>query len=149
MLLAITVLFLIPSIAQAKHHHRYHYRHQIIRTDMLPAVAEGASYGDRTVIGGRPSGCPHAYCGCGLARYLGLRDVRLNLASAWARLFPHTSPAPGAVAVRSHHVMMLVSHAGGSNWVVRDYNGGRGLSYIHTRSVAGYTFVSPTRMASL
>lgn len=110
-----------------------------------------ASYEGRTVIGGRPSGCPHAYCGCALARHLGLHDARLNLAANWARLFPRTSASPGAVAVRSHHVMQLVSHAGGNNWVVRDYNGGRGLSYIHTRNVAGFTFVSPhsTKLAAL
>src|SRR5689334_11321431 len=41
------------------------------------------------IIGGRPAGCPHAYCGCGLRKYLGLSDVRLNLAANWARFFPH------------------------------------------------------------
>lgn len=102
----------------------------------------------RQVIGGRPHGCPRAYCGCGLARFLGLHDVRLNLARNWARLFPHTPPVPGAAAVRRHHVMLLVQQVSGSNWVVRDYNGGRGLSYIHVRNVRGYSFVMPQiRMA--
>lgn len=97
------------------------------------------------VIGGRPSGCPHRYCGCGLRKYLGLNDVRLNLASAWAKIFPHTSAHNGAVAVRrgGGHVMQLIRQVAGDVWLVRDYNGGRGLSYIHARSVRGYTFVNP------
>jgi hypothetical protein len=95
-------------------------------------------------IGGRPDGCPHAYCGCGLRKYLGIDDVRLNLAWNWARMFPHTSAQPGAAAVRHHHVMLLVAHVGGSVWTVRDYNGGRHLSYIHQRDVSGYVFVSPS-----
>ena len=43
------------------------------------------------IIGSRPSDCPHSYCGCGLRKYLGLEDKRLNLASNWARLFPRES----------------------------------------------------------
>ena len=39
-----------------------------------------------TIIGSRPAGCPNRYCGCGLRKYLGLSDARLNLASNWARL---------------------------------------------------------------
>src|SRR5690348_7088164 len=27
-----------------------------------------------TIIGARPSDCPHSYCGCGLRKYLGLSD---------------------------------------------------------------------------
>lgn len=101
------------------------------------------------VIGARPHGCPFRYCGCALARYLGIQDSRLNLAANWARLFPRTNAYPGAAAVRSHHVMLLESHVGGSKWIVRDYNSGRGLSRIHVRDVRGFVFVSPTRkMAS-
>ena len=35
------------------------------------AVADGAQ-----IIGTRPSGCPHQYCGCGLRKYLGIVGVR-------------------------------------------------------------------------
>ena len=94
------------------------------------------------IIGGRPAGCPHAYCGCGLRKFLGISDKRLDLAWNWARLFPRSSARPGAAAVRRHHVMLLVSHVGGSVWTVRDYNGGRHLSYVHERDVRGYVFVS-------
>ena len=99
--------------------------------------------GNAVVIGGRPAGCPHAYCGCGLARYLGLKDKRLNLAWSWAKLFPRTSAAPGMAAVRRGHVMLLQSHVEGTRWIVRDYNGGRHLSWIHERDVRGFVFVNP------
>jgi hypothetical protein len=113
------------------HHHRHHRRY-------IDANGNRAEF-----IGGRPAGCPHAYCGCGLARYLGLSDKRLNLAWNWARFFPHTHAHSGAVAVRHHHVMQLVEHVGGSLWKVRDYNGGHHLSWIHVRDVRGYVFVDP------
>jgi|GEM_PF-613873 hypothetical protein len=96
------------------------------------------------IIGGRPSGCPHSYCGCGLRKYLGLEDTRLNLASNWARLFPRESaPRAGLAAVRSGHVMYIEAAAGNGQWQVRDYNSGGGLSRVHVRDVRGYVFVNP------
>jgi hypothetical protein len=97
-----------------------------------------------TIIGSRPDGCPHSYCGCGLRKYLGLSDKRLNLAHNWARLFPHEgAPGAGLAAVRAHHVMYLESSAGNGQWMVRDYNSGGGLSRLHVREVRGYTLVNP------
>jgi hypothetical protein len=97
-----------------------------------------------TVIGSRPNGCPHAYCGCGLRIHLGLSDKRLNLASNWARLLPRAAgPAPGLAAVRSGHVMYIEAAAGNGQWLIRDYNSGGGLSRLHVRDVRGYVFVSP------
>ena len=96
------------------------------------------------IIGGRPSDCPHSYCGCGLRKYLGLEDKRLNLASNWARLFPRESgPRAGVAAVRSGHVMYIEGPAGNGQWLVRDYNSGGGLSRVHVRDVRGYVFVNP------
>jgi hypothetical protein len=103
------------------------------------AMAEAAQ-----IIGSRPGDCPHAYCGCGLRKYLGLEDKRLNLASNWARLFPRESaPRAGLAAVRSGHVMYIEGSAGGGQWLVRDYNSGGGLSRVHVRDVRGYVFVNP------
>lgn len=110
------------------------------RAEARPLDSNGNSV---TVIGSRPSGCPRAYCGCGLRLFLGLTDARLNRASMWRVLFPPTVARPGAVAVRPHHVFMLLSHVSGDVWTVRDYNSGRGLSRIHQRSVRGYAFVKP------
>jgi len=107
-----------------------------------------ANGGAVTMIGGRPAGCPSAYCGCALARYLGLRDRRLNLASNWARLFPRTAPHPGAAAVRAGHVMLLQEHVSGFVWRVVDFNGGLHLSWVHERDVRGYVFVEPDAKAT-
>jgi hypothetical protein len=99
---------------------------------------------DGSIIGARPAGCPHAYCGCGLRKYLGLTDKRLNLARNWARLFPHVAgPRAGVAAVRRHHVMYIEGRAANGQWLVRDYNSGGGLSRVHTRDVHGYIFVLP------
>jgi hypothetical protein len=103
-----------------------------------------AMAGTGTIIGSRPTGCPHSYCGCGLRMHLGLSDVRLNLASNWARLLPRQpGPAAGLAAVRNHHVMYIESAAGNGQWLVRDYNSGGGLSRMHVRDVRGYIFVNP------
>ena len=121
-------------------------RHRI-RRNVARVDANGNTV---TIIGGRPAGCPHAYCGCGLRKYLGLSDKRLNLAWNWARLFPRTHARAGAAAVRRHHVMLLVRHVSGSRWIVRDYNSGKSLSRIHERDLRGYIFVDPratTRLA--
>jgi len=126
--------------------------HGIVARPELNARPEFDAAGNRafamadtgTVIGARPSGCPHSYCGCGLRKYLGLADERLNLASNWARLLPRTpGPGPGVAAVRNHHVMYIESSAGNGQWMVRDYNSGGGLSRMHVRDVRGYVFVNP------
>jgi len=51
----------------------------------IPATAE--------VIGGRPRGCPHAFCGCGASLHLFGRIIpALNRAAEWFR-FPRAPPA--------------------------------------------------------
>jgi hypothetical protein len=112
--------------------------------DSVGARGYASANEDTTIFGGRPSDCPHSYCGCGLRKYLGLDDTRLNLASNWARFFPHESaPRAGLAAVRSHHVMYIESAVGDGQWLVRDYNSGGGLSRLHVRNVRGYAFVNP------
>ena len=96
------------------------------------------------VISRRPEGCPHAFCGCEASLYLfGAIRADLNLASNWARKFPRTTPAPGMAAVRNHHVMVLMSHVEGNNWMVHDGNSGGGLTREHVVSISGYTIVNP------
>lgn len=110
------------------------------------AVRRGVVYtvDEGRIIGGRPPDCPRSYCGCGLRKYLGLSDKRLNLARNWMRLFPRVSgPGPRVAAVRSGHVMYIESSAGYGQWLVRDYNSGRGLSRVHVRDVRGHVFVDP------
>jgi hypothetical protein len=96
------------------------------------------------VVGRRPDGCPHAFCGCEASLYLfGKIYPDLNLASNWARKFPRTSPAPRMAAVRNHHVMVLISPVAGNDWLVHDGNSGAGLTRDHVISINGYTIVDP------
>jgi hypothetical protein len=177
-ILATTFTYPAEAYHAKRHHHSHHHHHRQQAADQragdctltndgrrICGPASGARrvavtpaprvrmhrYADRgKIIGSRPAGCPHAYCGCGLRKYLGLADTRLNLARNWARLFPHeASPRAGLAAVRSGHVMYIEGRANDGHWIVRDYNSGGGLSRIHERSVRGYVFVNPSaRMAS-
>ncbi len=134
-LVSLSALFMVAAVdvatAQSKHH-----RH-------ATANVLDANGNDGSIIGGRPAGCPHNYCGCGLRIYLGISDKRFNLAWNWARFFPRTSAHAGAAAVRRGHVMLLENQVSGSVWIVRDYNSGNGLSRVHERDVRGYIFVDP------
>jgi len=96
------------------------------------------------VLGGRPSGCPRAFCGCGASlRVFGRIVPALNLASNWLR-FPRTLPAPGMAAVRRHHVMVLEAPgARPGSWIVFDANSGRHLTRLHERSLRGFVVVNP------
>ena len=96
------------------------------------------------VVDRRPQGCPRAFCGCEASLYLfGQIRPELNLASNWIRKFPRTSPAPGMAAARSGHVMVLMSHVEGNNWLVHDGNSGGGMTREHVRSIKGYVIVNP------
>ncbi|WP_407184650.1 hypothetical protein [Bradyrhizobium centrosematis] len=106
---------------------------------MQVATAEGAG----RVVGGRPSGCPHSFCGCAASiRVFGRIVPGLNLAANWLR-FPRTSPAPGMVAARHGHVFVLEQHVGGDVWMAYDGNSGGRATRIHARSLRGYAVVNP------
>jgi hypothetical protein len=144
---ALIALIAFSFPAQARHHHHYrHHNYHHRHVDRMPVIARHHldANGNGAVIGGRPAGCPHAYCGCSASLYL-FHKIRadLNLAVNWIRKFPQTSPAPGMAAARNHHVFVLISHVGGSNWLVHDGNSGHGLTREHVRSISGYTVVNP------
>lgn len=108
------------------------------------SIKYSGSYGSEHVIGGRPSGCPHAFCGCEASLYKFGRIIPyLNLAVNWIHRYPRAAPAPGMAAARSGHVMILMSHVDGSNWLVHDGNSGHHLTREHVRSIAGYVIVNP------
>ena len=134
------VACLLLYSVQAEAHPR-HYRHQHVRS-AVSFVADNQS-NERTV-GGRPSGCPHAFCGCEASLYRFGRIIpQLNLATNWRR-FPRAAPAPGMAAVRSGHVMILQAHVDGDVWNVHDGNSGGHVTREHSRSIAGYTIVDPS-----
>jgi hypothetical protein len=113
-----------------------------------PRASRAARYSDANgnaiIVGGRPAGCPHRFCGCEASRYV-FGEIRpeLNLAYNWIRKFPRTSPSPGMAAARSGHVMVLISHAGGNDWLVHDGNSGGGLTRDHVMSINRYVIVDP------
>lgn len=106
---------------------------------MQIATTEGAG----RIVGGRPSGCPHSFCGCAASLHVFGRIVPgLNLAANWLR-FPRTSPAPGMVAARHGHVFVLEQHIAGDVWMAYDGNSGGRATRIHARSLRGYAVVNP------
>lgn len=108
----------------------------------------GEPSGER-IIGGRPAGCPHAFCGCEASLYKFGRIIpELNLASNWRR-FPRAAPAPGMAAVRSGHVMILQQQVDGSIWSVHDGNSGGHMTREHLRSISGYMIVDPASASAL
>lgn len=118
-------------------------------TGRAARVQEQAYYdvdpnGNSVIVGRRPSGCPSRFCGCEASLYL-FGEIRpyLNLAANWIRKFPRTQPAPGMAAARSGHVMVLMSHAGGNDWLVHDGNSGGGRTREHVVSIRGYVIVDP------
>ena len=126
---ALLALATLASPAEAKHRH-HHYRSH-------------ASYSEGQIVS-HPSGCPRtAFCGCGASVKLFGHPIRnLYLAANWFK-FPRANPAPGMVAVRKHHVMVILALDGNGNATVYDANSGHHQTRIHTRSLAGYRIVNP------
>jgi len=92
-----------------------------------------------------PPGCPaRLFCGCGAAvRVFGEPRRDLWLAANWLR-FPRAAPAPGMVAARRGHVMVLEAPTGRPGiWLVYDANSGRGATRVHERPISGYAIVNP------
>lgn len=94
---AMALVVVASTAADARPRHRHHHRH-----------AHAAAIG-------RPSACAGIpWCGCWLRLRLGLDDVRLNLARAWASIgSPAAGPAPGVIAVWPHHVGLITETLGG------------------------------------
>lgn len=141
----VPVAFALIFSTQAQAHH-YRYHHQ--RYHQSLALFSGDAQRQENVVGNRPSGCPHAFCGCEASLYRFGRIIpQLNLAANWRR-FPRTAPAPGMAAVRSGHVMILQQHVAGDVWYVHDGNSGGHVTREHPRSIAGYTIVNPSSSRS-
>jgi hypothetical protein len=138
--------FLCPQASQARHRARISLsmpiRHQMPIVHKRRPLAR-VYYASRQELP-HPVGCPHtAFCGCGASIEAFGHTVRsLWLASNWYR-FPRTSAAPGMAIVRPHHVAILKEHVQGNVWMVIDHNGGGHRSWLHPRSIAGYTVVDP------
>lgn len=96
-----------------------------------------------------PAGCPHtAFCGCGASVEIFGKPIReLYLAANWFK-FPRTSPAPGMVAVRQHHVFVIRAVHGDGTVLAYDANSGGHKTRVHTVSLNGFSVRNPhVRMA--
>ena len=134
----VALLLCVSVQAQARPYH--HHRHRLFQA---MASFNGDVQSSERIVSSRPSGCPHAFCGCEASLFRFGRIIpQLNLAANWRR-FPRTAPAPGMAAVRSGHVMILQSHVEGNIWNVHDGNSGGHVTREHPRSIAGYTIVDP------
>jgi hypothetical protein len=139
----VALLLLFTVQAEARPHHLHRYQH--LRSMMLSV---GDVQSQEKVVSSRPSGCPHAFCGCEASLFRFGRIIpQLNLASNWRR-FPRAAPATGMAAVRSGHVMILQQHVAGDIWYVHDGNSGGHVTREHPRSIAGYTVVDPSSASS-
>ncbi|MGY4608326.1 hypothetical protein ACVW16_006738 [Bradyrhizobium sp. USDA 4474] len=135
------------SNVQARREHVSRYTLQAYRSKQLTADVAGAAtvvtVSGARIVGGRPAGCPSAFCGCGASlRVFGRIVPELNLAANWLR-FPRTAPAPGMVAARRGHVFVLEQSLGGDMWMAYDANSGGHATRMHARSLRGYTIVNP------
>ena len=131
----VSLCLLVISPAEAR---KYHSRHHL-------GIQASMAYGQPSEgFLPHPPGCPYrAFCGCGAAvEVFGFAIRSLWPASAWFR-FPHASPAPGMVGVRSHHVFVLRQHIEGSVWLIADYNSGGHQSRLHQRDISGYSIRNP------
>ena len=141
---AIAAALLFNNAAEAKHHHAAPTISSGELTEAVPGHP-GWFY-DGRVTGGRHAGDPYAFCGAEASRYV-FGEARRDLWPAinWIAKFARAMPAPGMAAARRHHVMILMSHVDGSNWMVHDGNSGGHKTREHVRSIAGYVIVDPHR----
>jgi hypothetical protein len=94
--------------------------------------------------GGRPAGCPHAWCGCWLMARLGLSDRSLWLARRWATIGSNAGgPRVHAIAVWGHHVG-LITAVNGNQIMLLSGNDGNAVRerWRPTRGIIAYRFVS-------
>jgi hypothetical protein len=147
-IVALFVLFSVPAEAHRHHRHHHHFQSRASLFGGAQMFGDARVIGDagasQRIVSGRPSGCPHAFCGCEASLFRFGRIIpQLNLAANWRR-FPRAPPAPGMAAVRSGHVMILQQHVAGNVWYVHDGNSGGHVTREHPRSIAGYTIVDPS-----
>lgn len=136
----------VASIRTASIKKVKHKRDRKLRgRDHLPSKYVGFVGGERKVVA-HPAGCPHrAFCGCGTSKYLLGRVVTeggLAIAANWLD-FPRAICAPNMAAARHGHVFAIIKCLVGNKALAYDPNGGRHKTFIHVRSLAGYTIVNP------
>lgn len=132
---------------KAKHDRkRPHQVRTAVRSDArqeVVAVKASSQFSGSAVVA-HPEGCPRtSFCGCGAAVKVFGRPIReLWLASNWFR-YRVALPAAGMVAVRRHHVFVILEVVSHGKVLAYDPNSGGHKTRIHLRSLAGYRVVDP------
>lgn len=112
----------------------------------------------RVIQYGPPPGCPaRLWCGCFLAKHLGLNDRSLWLARNWTKVgSPASGPAPGVVAIfargrRGGHVGIITAVLAPGRVVLLSGNDGRAVRERErsTRGVIAYRHVGARYAAML
>jgi hypothetical protein len=153
-LAATVIAVLLASPAEAKHHlsqatitcNQYGCNDRATYRAPTRIVRETVRHIERAVesiVGGRPRGCPHAFCGCGTSLHIFGRIIpELNLAANWRR-FPPAAPARGMAAWRWGHVFAIEEVLGDGEVLAYDPNSGHGRTRIHVVSLRGFHVVNP------
>ena len=152
--LAATVIVITGLSQQAEARH-YRHHHSTVTHGLASIVCNQQGCNDgtvrrvdidhvaETIVGGRPSGCPHAFCGCGTSIHVFGRIIpELNLAANWRR-FPPAAPARGMVAWRWGHVFVIEDVRGDGSVLAYDPNSGGHRTHVHVVSLRGYHVVNP------
>ena len=149
--LCLLVILSFPAHAKDQNHHPHHAAHAVVAVHPHRFVRVHRGHHRSVAVASvdarelpHPSGCPAtAFCGCGAAVEIFGKPLReLWLAANWFK-FPHASPAPGMVAVRQHHVMVIKQVVGANRAVVYDANSGHHRTQVHEVSLAGYSIRNP------
>jgi hypothetical protein len=134
-LFAATALALVlasPAAHARRHHHHHHHHHHATR-------------GAVDAIGARPAACAGIpWCGCWLRLHLGINDVRLNLARAWASVGSVApGPARNVIAVWRHHVGLITENLGGGMIRLLSGNDGHAVRdrVRSTRGIIAYRYI--------
>ena len=134
LVIAVAILFAIPSLASATPKHRPKDRptaqagivcdRQGCRSNTEVNSAAGFRHAP-AVSHSDPR--PAAWCGWQMRRWLGVADRAFNLARKWASYGTRApGPAEGVVVVWPHHVGLITGRADGQ-WIVKSGNDGHAI----------------------
>ena len=137
LIVAIVCLGTMPAYATGRHHHSsghgHHHRHQRHVEPQSSTSFNPFSFFQQPVQtaqvartgSGRPSGCPHAWCGCYMRMVKGVADASFNLAANWRHWGSQAHyGCVGCVAVMHHHVGQVQGYDGKGNIILLSGNHG-------------------------
>ncbi len=101
------------------------YTPAIVHGDFEAPTATDGPRREARIIGSRPQECPaRRWCGCFLAKLLGMARRDLWLARNWAHVgSPTSGPHVGAIVVWPHHVGIITGKTS-AGWVIKSGNDG-------------------------